>query len=763
MNKVELLAPAGSFEALRAAVQNGCDAVYLGGTMFGARAFANNFEADEMAKAIAYAHIYGVRVFVTVNTLVKEDEMEQCLRYVKQLQSQDVDALIIQDIGLFTLVHEQFPDLELHASTQMHIHNPQGIQLLKSMGATRVVLPRETPVEQIEAYSRLGVELEVFVQGALCVSYSGQCLMSALTLQRSGNRGECAQNCRMQYTLEKKTPQGTSLCQSEGKYLLSPKDLNTVAMVPELIGAGITSFKIEGRMKRPEYVAYMVACYRKAIDAYYENTSFAVDQVMEEEMQKLFHRGFTTGHLFHQMDRQLMNPIRPNHIGIEIGIVTKVTRDKITIQLQKPLQQGDGIRIMKDKEDEGFRVNRIYKQGLLVSHGDAGDIIELDKTSYVDKGSRILKTSDVIQLKQLQETYEKSQRRVFIQGRVNLCIGKKAALTIEDELGHCVHVESEQLVEAARNTPLDKSRIEMQLRKSKDTPFSFTTLDIQLDQGCSMAISGLNQMRREALARMEEQRKNRNGSRRVQEVASPIIPQRELIREVMVIIHTYEQYLACVEANINYIFVEGRDLQKTLENKEHVYEHSPRVMKHGYASEKSMVQEAGGLEGLQPVFTNTSLNLTNAATAAFLFTRKAEAVSFSLESSLQECIHIASTYHSTYHSYGNFIYPIYGREELMLSEYCVIHAVEKEGTKKACGLCRGVNQYRLIDMKKHRYPLLGDEDCRMHILNEEPRNRLHEMAKAKEHHITSFLCVLTIEDKKTSRNILMQIQKGMEE
>ena len=204
MKKVELLAPAGSMEALYAAVQNGCDAVYLGGEMFGARAFAQNFTRDDLKEAICYAHMYGVSVYITVNTLIREDEMHAAIDYVSYLQDIDVDALIIQDLGLLHVVRNVFPDMEVHASTQMHVHNPDGILFLKNQGVKRVVVPRETTIEEIEAYAKLGVDLEVFVQGALCVSYSGQCLMSSVLFDRSGNRGACAQPCRMQYGLYRK-------------------------------------------------------------------------------------------------------------------------------------------------------------------------------------------------------------------------------------------------------------------------------------------------------------------------------------------------------------------------------------------------------------------------------------------------------------------------------------------------------------------------------------------------------------------------------
>ena len=300
--KVELLAPAGSMEALRAAVQNGCDAVYLGGSMFGERAFANNFDEDEIQEAIAYAHVYGVRVFVTVNTLIREEEFEDCVRYVQFLYEHDVDAVIIQDLGLFSVLRQRFPDMELHASTQMHIHNPQGIHFIESCGASRVVVPRETPLKEIRAYAALGVDLEVFVQGALCVSYSGQCLMSSLTLQRSGNRGECAQPCRWGYYLmeEKRPGQYFPIFEDEkGSYILNAKDMCMIEYIDKVIDAGVTSLKIEGRAKSFYYVAVVTNAYRQAVDLYKKDPkNFKLPSWIEEETRKVSHRQYSTGFYF---------------------------------------------------------------------------------------------------------------------------------------------------------------------------------------------------------------------------------------------------------------------------------------------------------------------------------------------------------------------------------------------------------------------------------------------------------------------------------
>ena len=251
MKKVELLSPAGDFESLKMAVLNGADAVYLAGKRFGARAFSNNFTQEELLEAINYCHLYGVKVYITINTIVYEDEVKEFLEFVKLIYDNNVDAVIIQDIGMADLIHKKFPDLELHASTQMNIMDIESLKLLKNIGFKRVVLARETPLSLIKQMKKeVDIELEVFIHGALCVSCSGQCLISYFKTGRSGNRGMCAQICRHPFDLYKDDER----IYVKDKFLLSPKDLCTIDKIPELIESGIDSFKIEGRMKSKEFI-----------------------------------------------------------------------------------------------------------------------------------------------------------------------------------------------------------------------------------------------------------------------------------------------------------------------------------------------------------------------------------------------------------------------------------------------------------------------------------------------------------------------------
>ena len=757
--KVELLAPAGSFEALQAAVQNGCDAVYLGGSMFGARAFAHNFDEEQMKEAVAYAHLYGVYVYVTVNTLIYDDEMEQALAYIKTLQDADVDALIIQDLGLFTRVKERFPEFELHASTQMHIHNPQGILMLRDMGAKRVVVPRETPIEQIAEYTKLGVDLEVFVQGALCVSYSGQCLMSSLTLNRSGNRGECAQSCRMQYTLEEDHHGVHKEIKTKGKYLLSPKDLNTLEEVPSLIEAGIASFKIEGRMKRPEYVALMTRLYRQAIDSYYAKKQVKINRDVTIEMEKIFNRGFTTGHLYHQLGSALMNPIRPNHMGIKVGVIEQVTKDKMTVRLVEDLAQGDGVRILKQKEDEGFRVNRIYQNGLLVNGAKKGERIQLDKNEYVEKGSILLKTSDVKQLEQLKTTFDRSYRRVGIDGEFIMQIGKPACLKVWDQDGHHIEVFSDMAVEKAMKTPLGKERLQTQLMKTKDTPFDF--MQVHLEAVCEdgiMPIKEVNRMRREALEELSAVRSKRYNRRVQRDEAKQLTltPKAEL----MLVVHTEAQYQACKKMDGATIYVADERLYKRLKDaNEQVYLREPRVQKGNYDQQHVLIQENSGYTCKEGYCTDTSLNITNANSAAFAFQQGASIVTLSLEHTMDRIANLTASFKQTYHQQGNFAVQLYGHTELMLSEYCPIQACLKDDGKKNCGLCRGNTRYDLKDLKGHRYPILADWQCRMHLLSEKPMDVIEDWPLYQQEEITSALIVFTVEDQHQCERVLQKVKE----
>lgn len=752
MRKIELLAPAGNLEALRAAIQNGADAVYLGGSMFGARASATNFDLTQMQEAVKLAHGYGVKIYVTMNTLIKDHEFESCLNAVDAYYKMNVDALIVQDLGLMDQVRQRYPNLELHASTQMHIHNLEGLRMLKKWGIDRGVVARETPLEVIQTMAKEGIDLEVFVYGAYCVSYSGQCLMSSSIGQRSGNRGECAQTCRLPYELIQEKNGKQTKIETKGQYLLSPKDLNTLAIVPKLIESGITSFKIEGRMKRPEYVALITSLYRKAIDAYFNHEEFVVDDTMQESMQKIFNRGFTLGHLEHQMGSRLMSPLRPNHIGIEIGKVIQVQRDKITIKLHHELNQGDGIRFLDEKEDVGFVVNYIYKNKLLVNQGLPNEVIEVENSGHIQVGAAVLKTSDCKQLAILQKTIDANLRKVVIHGSITLKQNERVGISVWDDEGFHSEIQSEDCCERALQTPLDRTRVMKQIKKTGSTPFIFDSLDVSLDEGITYPISKLNELRRLILEQHWQLRMNRSRAivegknAKFEQVASTPL-------SLHVSVSTFDQYEQAKKLGIHNIDIIKRSLyDQIVEQDSSVGYVHERVKKHPYDIKTGIVQEVGGLS-ISQFSTSPYLNVYNAYTAAFLFQQGSQQVALSLECSDSHIQEICSRFQHLTKSQGNFELVVYGRNENMITEACVINTNLMDNDKKNCRLCKGNTRYYLRDRKQQNYPLFGDDDCCLHLYHSEVRNDLARLEQFKAMGINHFRCIL-VDEQKESEQIL---------
>ncbi len=494
MKKIELLAPCGNMEALKAAVAAGCDAVYLGLTTFSARAFAGNFTHEEFIEAISYCHIRGVKIYVTMNTLLFESEVQNAIKEIEFLYDHDVDAVLVQDLGLFHLIRTMFSDLEVHASTQMHVHNVDGAKFLQKCGASRVVLARETPLSIVKEVTALGIEAEVFSYGAICISYSGQCLMSESVKHRSGNRGMCAQLCRLKYQ---------DHCKEDGEYLLSPKDLNVIDHIPELIEAGVSSLKIEGRMKRAEYVYLVVKTFREAIDAYYANKPYQVSKQRQRDLLLMFNRGFSLGHLFNASTSERMSHYRPNHQGITIGKVLDYRQGKVKVSLSEPLYQHDGLRIINEPVDTGLTAVKIYKNGLLVNKAERGDIVELDCHSkpYPKKGQLLQKTTDSKLLEDIHLEMNEKIRRIPIQVEYSFIANHSAKLIVNDFDGHTVICESEFIVQKAQNSPLSDERIIEQIKKTGDDPY-FVEDIIGEASRIFMPIKVINELRRDALTKL---------------------------------------------------------------------------------------------------------------------------------------------------------------------------------------------------------------------------------------------------------------------
>ena len=358
---IELLSPVGDFECLKAAVQNGADAVYFGANLFSARAFAKNFDLEDLEKAINYAKLRGVKTNLTLNTLIKDDEFEDAVMLAKKAYEFGIDAIIVQDLGLATTLIKNFPNLPIHASTQMTIHNLDGALEAEKLGFKRAVLSRELPINEIEYICKnSNIEIEVFIHGALCISYSGQCLFSSMIGGRSGNRGKCAQPCRLPYELledDNKIDSG---------YLLSTRDLCGLEFLPQLINCGVKCLKIEGRMKNPQYVATVTRIYRKYIDLVLNNKPYIIDENDKKDLLQAFNRGgFSNGHLSNDPNKKLVFKEKQNNMGIYLGKIKKFNSNKglITLTLNDNLEIGDSI--FAEKETSNYTISELMKNDKL--------------------------------------------------------------------------------------------------------------------------------------------------------------------------------------------------------------------------------------------------------------------------------------------------------------------------------------------------------------------------------------------------------------
>lgn len=481
MGNREVLAPAGTYECFRAAINAGADAVYLGGSMFGARAFAGNFEEAELIKAIRTAHLYGRKVYLTVNTLLRNDELEKLVQYVKSYYEEGLDAVIVQDYGVFAVLREAFPGLDLHASTQMTITGKYGAQLLKDMGAARVVPARELSANEIrDIYDNVDVEIESFVHGALCYCYSGQCLLSSMIGGRSGNRGRCAQPCRLTYSAN-----GIS-----EKYLLSPKDMCTIEAVPDILDAGVYSLKIEGRMKSPEYVAGVSYAYRKYVDMYLEKgrDGYRVEEQDIRQLMDLYNRGgFCKGYYYAQNDKSMMTFDRPNHQGIVIGNIKNGE-----LILSQEVNPGDVLEFPDGSE---YTTPTGKKSGRLA--------LPKGVLKNPKNGAAVYRTRNNELLGQLRAGYIDNDIKIPVRMEIFLKSGERACLKLLS--GDKELVVYGDVLEPSDKRPAVREDVVKQLKKLGGTAFSSDEGSIVTDiQGSPFVpVRLLNDLRRNALEELE--------------------------------------------------------------------------------------------------------------------------------------------------------------------------------------------------------------------------------------------------------------------
>ena len=556
---IELLSPIGDFDCLKAAVQNGADSVYFGGSLFNARYNAHNFDADELKQAIQYAKLRNVKVDFTLNTLIKNNEFADAVELANYVYSLGVDAIIVQDLGLARYLIKNFPDLPIHASTQMTIHNLHGVKELEELGFKRAVLSRELSLDEIQYICKnTNIEIETFIHGALCISYSGQCLFSSSIGARSGNRGKCAQPCRLPYKLfstnnqKQKLNQNKSdtnnsincnnndndnnsnncnnnsnynnhnncnnnsndICLDSG-YLLSPRDLCGLNYIPQLINAGVSCLKIEGRMKSPEYVATVTKIYRKYIDLAYSQKDYIIDQNDIDELMQVFNRGgFSSANFESTPNRNYVFKEKPNNIGIYIGNVSKLNKEKglVRLTLKNDVQIGDKISF--EKEEHKYTISELMCNNNNLREANTGDTVVIGRMKgNLHLGDKVYKLTDAVKSKKIDEFIQKENKKIPLSAHIIVKKGVPLSLEVtscDKEDGNYFSMSAKSVIDIlpidAITNPILEDRIKEQLCKTTNSQFEFKYIKVDLDDNTYVPkISYINQLRRECLEKLEEQ------------------------------------------------------------------------------------------------------------------------------------------------------------------------------------------------------------------------------------------------------------------
>jgi putative protease len=759
----ELLSPAGNWECLRAAVANGANAVYFGLDRFNARMRADNFRVEELPQIMGYLRRYDVRGFVTFNTLIFTDELRDAEQMLIQLADAAVDAIIVQDPGLAWLAREVAPALELHASTQMTITSPEGLELARELGITRAVLARELSLRELKRFPTGEFPVEVFVHGALCVAYSGQCLTSESLGQRSANRGECAQACRLPYQL---LVDGRPKDLGDKRFLLSPQDLAGIEEIPELIRLGVASFKIEGRLKSPEYVAAVTRVYRDAIDraiasfgAEHQAGDVPKDHLYSLEMT--FSRGLSPGWLRGVNHQQLVNGRCGKKRGAFIGSIQKIGRDFVELDSQVEVKPGDGVVIDAGDDTEHEQGGRIYEVQSRRLHFRNGQI----DFRQVKVGDRLWKTDDPALNRQLRQTFARDPEapRTPVDMEASGKIGGPLRLRVV-AAGHALEVSSELNLSPARTSALTGGVLRDQLGRLGGTRYMLRNLEIKIEESVFIPIGFINRLRREAIARLDAEAEaarsvqvnlpTASSSRRLASLleapalkrAQSSAPKSALSNfligaqtgrqsppRLITLCRTFEHIEAALEEGIETIYVDFEDVrlyQQAVErigDRAHTFLATPRIQKTGEQGFFRLIENAapygvlirnlGSISFFRSkrlrLHGDFSLNVANPLTANFFAQRGLDQLTISYDLNIKEVLSLLR-----YEPAHRFELTIHQHMPMFHMEHCVFAAFLSSGTDYTnCGRPCDRHEVRLRDRVGSEHLVKADVGCRNTVFN----------------------------------------------
>lgn len=722
-HRVELLAPAGGPDALVAAVNNGADAVYLGLGALNARRSAANFDLDSLAEATRFAHLRGARVYLTANVVVLTQELSGALRMIADAWAAGVDAVIVQDLGLMRALREALPEVRMHASTQIDAMNPDTVLALAGAGASRVTLARELPLDAIAACAATGVEVESFVHGAICYSYSGQCLMSSMIGRRSANRGMCAQPCRLTYELL--NAEGAVVA-TPGRYLLSPKDLAGIAHLPALIASGVRALKIEGRMKSPEYVAVVTGVYRAALDrAIARPEDYAVTASEWQMLEEAFSRGFTDGYLTGVRGDALMSYSRPNNRGVLVGRIASASPGRATIELERAIDPADTLEVWTRSGRFAQPAGTLTVDGVAANAAPAGSATSFRPENSVAAGDRVFRVANDALLRAARRTFAGSgvidHRPAPVDFDIRVRIGAPLRL-VARAAGASAEVEG-QPVTAARTKPITADEIVEHVGRLGGSGYAAADWRIDLDANAGLGFSALHALRRDALERLDAARLERWNRQAPETVVVPALPAaapRSNAPELVVTAWSPEIAGAAAAAGADRVLRRvfaapsgdpGAFAEPVL----------PRVVwpaeMEGFDGWMTGERVTSGNLGLLhrassrgPVAADWPLNILNGHAAAEVAGMGAGFVWASPELSGRQLADLVTT------SAVPVGCVVWGRLELMVAEQCVLMAAGDCGRRCAsCARRRG--WWRLRDHKGYEFPVTTDESGRTHVMN----------------------------------------------
>lgn len=735
--KVELLAPAGDFDCVKAAVQNGANCIYLGGNTFSARASAKNFDDTSLKEAIEYCKIRGVKTNLTLNTLIKDNEFKDAFSLAKKAYEFGIDAIIVQDLGLGKLLIKNFPDFPIHASTQMSVHNLQGALKLQELGFSRIVLARELSIEEIEYIcENTSVEIECFIHGALCISYSGQCLFSSMIGGRSGNRGTCAQSCRLPYKLIENDRKII-----DNGYLLSPKDLCSLEYIPRLVNSGVKSFKIEGRMKTPEYVATVTRIYRKYIDLALSKELYEIDEKDVKELMQVFNRGnFSTGHLDSKPNQSLIFPEKSNNIGLFVGYVSKFNSLKglVTLNSRESLEIGDTIKI--EGENTIYTISELMENNKNIKKSEPDTSVTIGRMKGKFKsGNKIYKMSSKSLIEKSLATFEneKNTNKIPLNCEIKITKGSPLAIHVSSasdlEIYRKldIYCEVDSIPTDSIKHPLEKEKVLEQISKTTNTPYHFKNIKVKLDENTFLPnIKSLNELRRTALNLVEDFAKkqiNRFSEAQLENINYNNKINKQTTSILLNKIYPKEDYTKIEGIDNIYIplkFFNIKEYESILEklcNKFNMYIYMPTIMKSNYRNLlKSLVEKTIQKYKIKGFVLS---NISN-----FLFLSNFNAYNFEFianytfnifnQHTIQELSNLGITKFTISPELdketinelirvSNQELICYGRTPLMNMNYCPLGKSNR--CYPTCDMkCRSKNTYYLKDRLNFKFPILPD-------------------------------------------------------